>query len=175
MNTQKKIAGQIKKVEDILNISQNTLNTISVDVIDVEDIEDEDSMDIEPIQEILPGTYESSIFGLVDLKKNFKLAQASLQQLINYGQGLMAQTVSMNLEELKASDVGAIAALSEAIYRQLRGLVEIFRDISEIELNIKKLNEKSIGNLPAGASFTQNNYTVTGTTADIIREIKNGK
>jgi len=168
MDRQAQIAGRIKKVEEILNVSQATLDEIQEkeEILDVEIVEAEEY----PLAE-----RTDSVFQLTELKKKYDLAQQSLQQIINFGQNLMSQTVTLELNDMKASEISAIAQLSQTIYTQLRGMVNMLKDITEIELNVKELNsvQQGMGKLPSGTSFTQHNTTVIqGTTSDIIKQIK---
>jgi hypothetical protein len=90
---------------------------------------DRDPHDIEDLALVKDG----NIFELDDLKKDFLMVKRNLHKMIRRGQTMMDSMEYMDMEDATATKVMAIAQLSTSISLNLKMLIEIHKDIVDIE------------------------------------------
>ena len=78
-------------------------------------------------------TEDGSVFELLELKSDFIMVKRNLKRLITHGQNLFDQTATLDVGDLKASQIEAIAALSNSINQNLMDLVGLYKIIVDIE------------------------------------------
>ena len=175
----KKTTKTLKRIEELLDVSQQTIDEVEIsdeDLIVQEDqyeASDEysDSLVGAPNTQIMSDPEgDLMLFERQELKKTFIEVKRNLQRLVAHGNTLMDQVSGVQLEELKASELSAISELSRTISDQLKMMIEVFKDIIQIEKDLKSLGNPG-PNIPEGTTVTQNNYNFTGTTQDILRQI----
>ena len=151
---------KLKKVEKLLNVTQDAIDDMQIiqptsyDVDTIEDLDDS----------------QMAIFEVNELRKTFVLVKQNLTSMVNSGQNLYNQIDGLLIDDLKASEVSAIAQLGDSIARQLKIMIEIYKDISDIEQSRKSTIPN---NLPPGSNVTQNtqNIVVQGSTKDMLEQI----
>jgi len=181
----KKTSKTLEKVERMLNMSNDVLNDLNID----ESTDEEKTLvlttpdsDIQPIPEqttALATTdpeQDERLFELQELKGTFQLVKRNVQRLVDRGMGMMDQTVGMDVDDMKASEIAAFAELSNVTSNQLKMLVELYKDIISIEKDVKAMKSPAaaaMANLPEGASLTQNttNVVIQGTTNDVLKQL----
>jgi len=91
----------------------------------------------------------------------------------------MSQVSEISLVDLKASEISAMAQLSETMMKQAKAIPEIYKDITEIQLNLQKLRNpfaSGNGNSEGGVvNNTQTNNYFSGTTDDLLKMINDNK
>lgn len=162
MKPEKKIA----KLEKIFDAAETAIQEISVD--------DEGNQ----IYELAPEGWErteieevkdGNVFDLTELKKDFILAKRNLYTLIRKGQMLMNGIDELDLEEMTGTKIMAIAQLSTSVSGQLKMLVEIYKDIADIE----KTRRPEIPGVVAGAVQGDLNQSIVfaGDTAELMKHL----
>lgn len=116
---------------------------------------------------------DGSIFELLELKSDFIMVKRNLKRLITHGQDLFDQIPKLDIDDLKASQIEAIASLSNSINQNLMDLVGLYKVIVEIE-------QARRGN-PGPMGYGQNNHiqgnlqqVFIGNSAEALKHI-NGK
>ena len=107
-------------------------------------------------------------FELSELKKDFLIAKRGLKKLVKQGQTMMDTAQYVDLETASGSQIMAIATLSKVISEQLKMLVESYKDISEIEKNMRPSTGFGEGTIIKG-NVTQ--QTVVMSSADLLKDI----
>lgn len=106
-------------------------------------------------------------FELSELKKDFLIAKRGLKKLVKQGQTMMDTAQYVDLETATGSQIMAIATLSKVISEQLAMLITSYKDISEIEKNMRPslIGESAVikGNVT--------NQTINVSSADLLKNI----
>lgn len=117
---------------------------------------------------------DGSIFELLELKSDFIMVKRNLKRLITHGQTIFDQTLTLDIADLKASQIEAIASLSNSINQNLMDLVGLYKIIVEIE-------QARRGN-PGPTAYGQNNVVqgnlnqvFVGNAAEALQEINKAK
>lgn len=165
----------MKKIENIFKEAEEIAENLEIEDIDEEEknitlsvagYEIEESIDPELLE-------NKEIFEIKELKKDFIICKRTLYTIIRKGQQILS-SAPCSTDELKASEIAALAQLSEVISKQLKMIVEMYKDIQDIELKIKQM--QSGINVPEGSNFTQNNNNVfVGRTDELMDIINNRK
>ncbi len=114
-----------------------------------------------------------AIFELQELKNSFVETRRGLQTLLLNGQRLMNQTSTLQLASMTASQVEAIAALSNTVSTQLNLMITLYKTIAEIE-QLRMPKNASIGNVGDNANIT-NQTIFVGDTSQLLEAINNKK
>lgn len=144
-NLEKKLGVATKIVEDL------DLEELSIKETEIEHVEKTDE-----------------IFSNDLLKKDFLMVRQNLISLISKGQTLFDKTSELDLTELKASQIEALATLQKTISENLKMLIEIYRDIVEIEN--KRNNKNEVPQLVN--TGTLNQVLFNGSTLDLLNALK---
>lgn len=122
---------RLKKVEAIFDAAQEVVKSVTFnEETKTTDITlHPDGYEIDDVGEIEDG----KVFDLMELKKDFISIKRNLQKLIRQGQNMMESVGFMDLEEMPAARIEAISKLSNVISLQLKMIVEVYKDITEIE------------------------------------------
>ena len=153
-------AERIKSLEQKFNLAESLVQEL--DEI-IEDVPDE----IEEPQ--LPELIETSIMCISSLKQDFMLARNNIIKLINTGQRILDQASVLEISDLKASQLEALAVMQSTLGANLKLLLEIYKDIAAIE--------KSRSTLPPpptainNGQVTTNNIMFTGSSSDLLKLI----
>lgn len=165
MNPERKIA----KIEKIFNAAETAVQEITIDE------EGNQTYEMAPegwerleIEEVKDG----NVFDLTDLKKDFILAKRNLYTLIRKGQMLMNGIDDLDLEEMTGTKIMAIAQLSTSVAGQLKMLVEMYKDIADIE----KMRRPDIPGVIHGAvqGDLNQNIVFAGDTSELMKYLKRG-
>lgn len=113
---------------------------------------------------------DGNVFELDDLKKDFLMVKRNLHKMIRRGQTMMDTTQYMDLEDSTAGKIMAIAQLSTSISMNLKMLIEIYKDIVDIE----KTRRPEVPGVISGAvsGDVNQNIIFSGDTAELMRYIK---
>ncbi len=156
MSHEEKTNKRIQKAAKIFANAQSTIDSL--------DVSDNGALIIEegtpvpmPITPIGDG---GELFELEEIKASFVEVRRGLQSLIHKGTRLMNQTGSMQLKDMTASQVEAIAALSSVISGQMESMLSMYRTLMYVEKERNKVNQMP----QQGMSITGENPEVTNTT-----------
>ncbi len=134
--TMNKIPKRLKKVEELFEVAEKTLEECrlpSEESTEIEVLPAENTTELtEPLQDgsdiKLP-----RLFDLHEVRQDFVLAKRNLHKLLHRCQSLMDGTSGMDIVEMKASQIEAIALLSNSINMQIQNVVRLYKDLADIE------------------------------------------
>ncbi len=130
-------AEKLQKISDAFDVANETLSEITVDVENSEIMPDDGEID----------KFTSEMFSASQLKADFMLVRNNLIQLINVGQTLLKSAQFLDLDELPATKMEALASLQRAASDNLKTLITIYKDMREIEVgkgsNVRKTETKN--------------------------------
>lgn len=161
--TLKKIPRRLKKVEELFDVAQDVLETCQIPTNNntrsetQEDPEESDSVEIveagesrEVSEYSNPEIHLPRIFNLEEVRYDFVAARRNLYKLIKHCQDLMDGVPALDLIEMKASQVEAIALLANSINNQIQTVMKLYKDMADIEQMRMppelKILEKRLGN-----------------------------
>lgn len=151
------------KIENIFNAAEEVIENLEVD--------DEKLITMGPasyeIDEVGDIEETDTVFEVMELKKDFIMVKRNLQKLVRQGQNLMDGVGIMHLDDMNGAQMSGIAQLSDVIGNQLKMMIEMYKDISEIERNKKPQNPLVPGNVTGDLN---QNILFTGTTADLLAQ-----
>lgn len=172
-NNEDKNNKRIKRAAKIFANAQSTIDSL--------DIRDDGKMLIEvgepaPMP-ITPIGENGELFELEEIKTSFIEVRRGLQQLIHKGQRLMNQTGSMDLRDMTASQVEAIAALSATISNQMESMLSMYRTLIYVEKERKKSNVPEQGQLTVTGDNTNVTQTTVfvGDTAELLKHLNQNR
>ncbi len=105
---------------------------------------------------------EEVVLNIKDLRDDFIKARKTLQNIIEKGEDLLNKIEILDIEDLKASQIQAIASLQSAIGSNTKLLLDIYKQRQEIEKNNHKDKEVKI---------QQNNLFVAN-SRELLKEIR---
>lgn len=152
---------KLKKVEKLLNVSQDAIDEMQIiqpSPCEIDTMDDSYNLDDSQME----------VFEINELRKTFILVKQNLTSMVNSGQNLYNQIDGLLLDDLKASEISAIAQLGDSIARQLKTMVEVYKDISDIEQSRRTNIPK---NLPPGSTVNTQNIVFQGSTKDMLEQI----
>lgn len=147
----------IKKLEEKFNLTtEEAINTIKK-------IDDE----IKNVDSNIPKELENSddIYNLELLKQDFFRSRSILLKLIDKGNEILSK-VSDTLDDgvIKASTISALAELQRVIGDNLKNLVNLYKDINDLQT-------KNKNQINVQTAQTVNNIVFTGKTSDLIKKL----
>lgn len=172
-NNEDKNNKRIKRAAKIFANAQSTIDSL--------DIRDDGKMLIkvgEPApMPITPIGENGELFELEEIKTSFIEVRRGLQQLIHKGQRLMNQTGSMDLKDMTASQVEAIATLSSTISNQMESMLSMYRTLIYVEKERKRNNTPDPSSLQVSGDNTHvtQNTVFVGDTAELLKHLNKQK
>lgn len=173
MSDDEKTNKRIKKAAKIFANAQSTIDSL--------DIREDGKMLIEvgapaPMP-ITPVGESGEMFELEEMKASFVEVRRGLQLLIHKGTTLMNQTGSMRLQDMTASQVEAIAALSGTISSQMEAMLNMYRTLMYVEKERKRANVPDPGQLAVTGDNTNVTQTTVfvGDTAELLKHLNQNK
>jgi len=107
--------------------------------------------------------------------------RSNLLSVIQRGQSILEDVGNIDIGDMKASQLEALANLQKATGENIKLLMGVYKDIISVEKNkyvlIRGLNQENLGsgqgqiNVAPGATVTQN-VIVAGSTHDILHAIE---
>lgn len=165
-----------KKFENLerkLNIATELVNEMTIDV---------ESIELVPV-EVVNGevaTQEDKpveLFTMDTLKTDFMLIRNNIMKLVADGQRILSTASVIDVSDLKASTIQALAGLQQAIGQNLKLMVDSYKIIVEIEKLRQK--ESKFSQVPQGAGSVNmgvvNNIVFSGSTNDLLSIIHDNK
>jgi hypothetical protein len=157
---EKKFNVATKLIEDLDDISIEFEENIKTDI------------SIPSVGEI---AIQEEIFTVNQLKQDFLMIRQNIMSLITKGQRILDQVSILELSELKPSQIDAMSNLQAVIGGNLKLLISVYKEVSEIEkLRQKQLPVNETGNINMGTVNT-NNIVFTGSPNDLLDFIASQK
>lgn len=160
-----------------LDILEKKLN-IANELIDELNIEDIVTSDIVPVlnHEIVPlkEDHQFEVFSLETLKNDFIIIRQNVMKLINSGQRILETASLLDVSDLKSSQIMAISNLQKTLGENLKSLIDIYKQVVEIErMRIKeKPTEQQGTNLINSGTVVNNQILFNGSTESLLSFIK---
>lgn len=113
---------------------------------------------------------EEEIFSTKQLKTDFLMIKQNLNSLIVKGQRILDSAMVLDLADLKSSQLDALTNLQNSIANNLKLMINIYKEIAEIE-KLRNKNQPKIdqqnGNINTG-TIVNNNILLQGSTNDLL-------
>lgn len=165
-----------KKLENLerkLNIASDLIKEFEID----------ENLPMEIIETPVPIVVEeinNDVFELNNLKSDFMLIRQNVLKLISTGQRFMESVSIVDPSDLKASQIQAISGMHETLGNNLKLLIDLYKQIADIEtLRNKrggKLNTETNQSISTGNTITNHNQIVfAGTSDDLLKLIKDNQ
>jgi len=179
---------KLKALHEKFNMAEESVNKMT----EVIETLDDDLTDLEVVETGEPGqnlpadldTFEE-VFTLSLLKQDFMSMRSNILKVVNRGQTILNDTDQLDIGDMKASQLEALANLQRSTGENIKLLMGIYKDIIAVEkdkyvllrgLNQENLGSTESGNLQVGAgSNVTQNVIIAGGTHDILQAIENAQ
>lgn len=162
-----------KKLENL----ERKLN-IATDLIKEFEVDENLPMEISetPVPMVID-EINNDVFELNNLKSDFMLIRQNVLKLISTGQRFMESVSIVDPSDLKASQIQAISGMHETLGNNLKLLIDLYKQIADIETlrnkRSSKLNTEANQTISTGNTITNHNQIVfAGTSDDLLKVIK---
>lgn len=172
---------KIEALEKKLNIATSLIEELDIEDCDIVPPNMAQSITVvEPIDGTinLPSTdvkQQEEVFSIDALKTDFVLIRQNLLKLITTGQRILDSASLIDVADMKASQLTALSSLLETVGSHCRTMVDIYKQISEIE----KIRMCTTGKSPEGVNQINTGNTInntqiiyTGDTSNLLDYIK---
>lgn len=159
-------SAKLERLEKKFNVATELVEEMTADI---EEIEVYEVVPEKEGEEPLP-----EVFTLETLKVDFMMIRNNIMKLVADGQRTLSSASVIDVSDLKASTIQALAGLQVAIGGNLKMLIETYKIIVEIE----KLRQKETKPVPQMGSVNLgvvNNIAFTGSTSDLLQLIHDNK
>jgi len=132
--------------------------------------------DLEPISENCEEITE--VFSLRQLKQDAELVHRNLRSLVLKGQRIMDQTDALDIADLKASQIESLSSLQNTIANNLKLIIDIYKQIAEIEKIKGTTLNKFSGEQPSmvnTGTVVNNQILFNGSPNDLLNILKSDK
>jgi len=184
---------KLKALHEKFNMAENSINQMTeiIEVSEIIEVLDEDltSLDTYEIKE--PGEHlpleldkPEEVFTLDLLKQDFMSMRTNILAVISRGQGILDDTGSLDIGDMKASQLEALSSLQRSTGENIKLLMGIYKDIIAVEKDkyvlLRGLNQENLGSsqgqitVGQGGTVTQN-VIVAGSTHDILQLLEDAK
>jgi hypothetical protein len=112
-----------------------------------------------------------SILSMSSLKQDFALVRTNVIKLVHTGQRILDSTSVLDISDLKASHLEALATLQSTLGSNLKLLMDIYKDIAAIEKSRAKAIPPSEQNAPAAinnGTVNNNNIVFSGSSSELL-------
>lgn len=181
---QTKIKEKLDKLQEKFNIAAEAIDVLTLD----EDLSDlEDSLEVHspppvPTQNNLPTTKDKDsvlldeVFDFETLKKDFAMIRSNVIAIINKGQHILEECSHLDLADMKAGQLEALANLQKTLGENIKLLVSVYKDIVSVEQQKKTMltsqinneEENNKGGMQVNGTVNQQ-FIFAGNTSDLIR------
>lgn len=176
---------KLRRLEEKFNMSQELVNEMSQDILVVEpdDLTSLEMTETKKPGEHLPEVQLEEIFSLDLLRQDFIQMRSNVMSIISRGKTILDDAGTLDLGDMKASQLEALSSLQRSVGENIRLMVDIYKNIVAIEkekhVMIRGLNQENLGvgtsqgaiNVCEGGNVTQN-VIIAGGTHDILRLMK---
>lgn len=164
-----------KKLENLerkLNIASDLIKEFEID----------ENLPVEINDAPVPAVYENGkidndVFEIDNLKSDFMLIRQNVLKLINMGQRFMETVSLVDPSDLKASQIQAISGMHETLGNNLKLLIDLYKQIADIETLRNKRSSKIASEanqtISTGNTITNHNQILfAGSSNDLLTAIK---
>jgi hypothetical protein len=144
----------IQKLEEKFNLETQKTNEI------VEKIDNE----ITSVDTEIP---EEQLFSFEQLKNDYLMIRQELMKLIQLGQKILSSAADLEIYDLKAGQLMALAQLQDSVSKNLELMIDIYKKLTEIKKNLEPQKEEK-----KEEKFNIQNAIFTGSTAELLKMIK---
>ena len=166
-------------LEKKLNIATELMEELNFDDIEICVPTIPDITDIEIIQpkNLTEPIKEEEVFSIDSLKNDFIMIRSNVLQLISTGQRILASASVIDVSDMKAPTLNALASLQETLGNNLHLMVTVYKEICEIEkmrmcVNGKPVDGVGSQNISTGNVTNNTQIVFSGGTADLLKLIK---
>lgn len=165
-----------KKLENL----ERKLN-IASDLIKEFEVDENLPMEISEVSvPMIAEEINNDVFELNNLRSDFMLIRQNVLKLISTGQRFMESVSIVDPSDLKASQIQAISGMHETLGNNLKLLIDLYKQIADIETlrnkRVGKLNTESNQTISTGNTITNHNQIVfAGTSDDLLKVIKDNQ
>lgn len=115
---------------------------------------------------------DEKVLDISSLRQDFGLVRNNVIKLVNTGQRILDSACVLDIADLKASQLDALANLQATLGNNLKLLMDIYKDIAAIEksragMPVSKPEQTNINN----GNVTNNNIVFTGSTSELLTMI----
>jgi len=181
-------SNRLETLQKKFDMAEETVEqmTTQIEVISEEDdLSQLTTTEIKQPGEHLPESVFEEVFTLDLLKQDFMSMRSSILSLISRGKTILDDTGRLDIADMKASQLEALAALQKSTGENIKLLMGIYKDIVAVEkdkyvilrgLNQENLGMQTQGNIQVGqvAQVTQN-VIIAGGTHDILALMEKAK
>ena len=175
------VSQKLQNLEKRFGMASGLVNELDalVDEIGIEDIDTSPAGAVAVREDPgVPAEIEESIICMQQLKQDFQMIRSNLIKLIDTGQRFLVAAGTLDIGDLKASQLDALSNLQRTISDNAKMLLEIYKDIAAIE-KARNAGKSKMNANPTDASvvntghMTQNNIIFQGSTKELMNLIEN--
>lgn len=163
---------KFEKLEEKFNIANDLVHELSIAVEEV-------GMPAVYEGEVLPPAViieeDVKIFEMEGLKSDFILIRSNILKLINNGQRILDTASVVDVSDLSAKHLEALASLQQTIGNNLKLMIDCYKQIADIEKLRQKENKfkggETLGGQTAG-TIVNNQILFNGDTSALLDLIK---
>ena len=166
---------KLENLEKKLNIANDLIDELNIEEFEIMPLE---LMVLENSKENTSNSDEKfEVFTLDTLKSDFICIRQNVMKLITSGQRILDSTSLIDVSDLKASQLMAIATLLKTIGENSKTLIDIYKQIVEIEkLRVKeKVPEPTQTAMINSGTVVNNQILFNGDTSQLLEFIKDNK
>ena len=174
---------KIKALHNKFNMAEESINNMteiiddltSLEIVETKEPGDHLPVEISEVEEV---------FTLGLLKTDFMSMRSSILAVIERGQTILTDVGSLDIGDMKASQLEALSSLQRSTGENIKLLMGIYKDIISVEKDkyvlLRGLNQENLGtqqgqiNVAEGGNVTQN-VIVAGSTHDILKLMEDAK
>jgi hypothetical protein len=157
---------KLMNLEKKFNLAENLVDELSIV------IEDITATELLPCPtEVVDGSapVEASILDMGLLKQDFLLMRNNIMKLIHSGQRILDSASVLDIADLKASQLEALATLQGSLATSIKLLMDCYKDIASIEKSRQKpVSKQPVSENINNGSVTNNNIVFSGSSSDLL-------
>lgn len=141
-----------------------------------------DDISVDPTGELVPQdstsqpAVQDSIISVDSLQRDFEMAKSNVKTVMAAGQRILVAAGTLDLADLKASQLDALSNLQNTVVNSTKTLLELYKDVAAIEKSRQagqsKLNQPGEAAMINTGTVTNNNIVLAGTTKDVLDILK---
>jgi len=156
---------KLQNLEKRFGMIQTVVEEMSGDIEELHIAEIEKQGDNLPVK-----VEEVEIFSLDLLKQDFMMVRQNIIKVITAGQNILSKAALLDLGEMKPTQLDALSNLQGVLGTNMKLLIELYRQIVEIEEKRKKIKSGTEQGSPTVINGNQVNQQVfIGGTHDILK------
>jgi hypothetical protein len=148
------------------NLAENLVEELSIVIDDITTTELL-PCPTEVSDELVP--MEASIMDMNLLKQDFMLMRNNIMKLVHNGQRILDSASVLDIADLKASQLDALANLQSTLGSNIKLLLDCYKDIASIEKSRQKpVSKQPVSENINNGSVTNNNIVFSGSSSDLL-------